>query len=248
MKDNFSKQAKHYAQFRPDYPIALYDFLLPLVQEKGCAWDAGTGNGQVAAVLANYFDKVIATDISEKQLTYAIQKPNIVYKVENAASADFAAQSLDLITVAQAIHWFDFEAFYQVVKKALKPTGILAVMGYALIEVENQAIHSIIKRFYTEILGGYWDAERHYIDMHYETIPFPFIQLETPHFYSQYKWSFEQMIGFLSTWSAVQHYIQKNKENPIDIIFGALKAAWKDELESVRFPILCRVGTPLNLP
>lgn len=242
MKDNFSEQAKLYAQFRPSYPTALYEYLLPLIPEKNRAWDAGTGNGQVAGVLADYFEDVTATDISEKQLAEAIKKDNIVYKVENAETANFAPKSLDLITVAQAVHWFNFEAFYQVVKAALKPHGIMAIMGYALIEVENETINNLIKKFYEEIVGPYWDPERRYIDAHYENIPFPFQELDAPSFSSQYEWTLPQMIGFLNTWSATQHYIRKNNSNPVDLILAELTAAWSSELMTVNFPILFRLG------
>src|SRR5437879_2833438 len=108
MKDNFSKRSHLYARFRPTYPRQLFEFLISLVPERQAAWDCGTGNGQVAAVLAGYFDKVYATDISENQIKHAVEKPNVVYKIEAAEQTSFPDELFDLITVAQAVHWFDF--------------------------------------------------------------------------------------------------------------------------------------------
>lgn len=163
MKDNFSAQAQGYVQFRPTYPDELVDFVLSLTLSHESAWDCGTGNGQLGAKLADHFKQVFATDISAKQIAQAIQKPNLVYKVEPAEVTSFADASFDLITVAQAIHWFNFDLFYKEVRRTLKPGGALAVIGYGLPEVEGRTGDKI-EAFYAQTLGDYWDKERHYID------------------------------------------------------------------------------------
>jgi ubiquinone/menaquinone biosynthesis C-methylase UbiE len=132
MKDNFSQQAADYAQFRPLYPSSCYDFLLKHVENRSCAWDCGTGNGQVANIFADSFDHVFATDISEKQLHHAVKRPNIAYSLCPAESTDFPDQFFDLIVVAQAIHWFNFDQFYAEVRRTLKPDGLFVVMGYGV--------------------------------------------------------------------------------------------------------------------
>jgi ubiquinone/menaquinone biosynthesis C-methylase UbiE len=125
MKDNFSIQSASYAAYRPSYPVELYNFLLPLVATKKNAWDCGTGNGQVAKVLSGYFVNVYATDISGQQINHAVKKNNIFYSVGEAEKACFGNDMFDMITVAQAIHWFDLDAFYKEVKRTLKPGGLL---------------------------------------------------------------------------------------------------------------------------
>jgi len=242
MKDNFSVQSEQYLKFRPTYPNELYQFLLSLVETKDRAWDCGTGNGQVALELSKYFREVYATDISEKQIQHAVQRDNIFYKVEAAEKTSFTDKSFDLITVAQAIHWFDFDVFYKEVKRIVKPGGILAIIGYALLNIDEQT-DKIIRRFHDEIVGPFWDPERKYVDEYYQTIPFPFKEIDAPQLYNIYEWKLEQLVGYLNTWSAVQHYIKAEKQNPVDLIYNELARSWeKNTIKTVRFPILLRTG------
>ncbi len=242
MKDNFSKQSNLYSQFRPGYPQQLYNFLLPLVAGKNAAWDCGTGNGQVAGKLSTYFNEVYATDISAAQINNAVTKKNIFYSVERAEQTSFADNKFDLITIAQAIHWFEFERFYREVKRTLKPSGIIAVIGYDVFKI-NKEINLLVDHFYRDITGPYWDNERKYVDEHYSTIPFPFKEIETPSFVIKYDWEFEHAIGYLNTWSAVQHYIRKNNKNPVDAFSIHLKKIWGKTLKrKVSFPVFMRTG------
>lgn len=242
MKDNFSDQSKAYAQFRPHYPAELFDWLFSLVSKKETAWDCGTGNGQVAGVLADHFTNVFATDISKQQLNEAIQKNNIHYSVQPAEKTSFVNNQFDLITVAQAIHWFQFTAFYAEAKRTLKQDGVIAVIGYGLLQTETP-LQEIIHHFYTKIIGPYWDAERHYIDEGLQTIPFPFEEIKTPAFTMIYEWNFEQLIGYIGTWSAVKHYAKQNQSDPILLIKDQLQSAWGNQTHySFTFPILLRVG------
>jgi ubiquinone/menaquinone biosynthesis C-methylase UbiE len=242
MKDLFTKQSEAYAKFRPSYPREIFDFLVTQVRERNTAWDCATGNGQVAASLAEHFKEVYATDISEGQLSKAIQKPNIVYRIEAAEKSSFNDSMFDLITVAQAIHWFNFEKFYSEVKRTLKPEGIFAVIGYTLPKVDEE-VDSILTHFYENTLHGYWDDERKYIDEMYLTIPFPFHELQAPIFIAQYFWEAEQLIGFLNSWSAVQHYINKNNSNPVDLVADDLRKCWRpNSKKTIIFPMMLRVG------
>lgn len=241
MKDRFSEQASAYRNFRPEYPQELFDFIFSQLSSFGIAWDCGTGNGQVAVPLSQRFDKVIATDISEKQLDNALQRSNIEYRLLPAEKTDFADNSYDLITVAQAIHWFNFDAFYAEVQRSSKPGALLAVIGYGLLKTDTD-IQIILEKFYAGTLEGYWDAERRYIDELYQTIPFPFFELEAPNFEMKYSWNREQFLGYLTTWSACKTFETKNGMDPIGLIRKDLEEAWGQKNRTVIFPTLFRLG------
>lgn len=241
MKDNFSKQSGAYAQFRPHYPDAMVDYLLSFVSNKDSALDIATGNGQIAAKLSPFFKTVFATDISGRQLENATKKPNIIYKAGRAEQTDFADRQFDLITVAQAIHWFDFEKFYGEVYRILKPDGIFAVLGYGLFSTNPQT-DEILADYYHNIVGPYWDDARKYIDDLYETIPFPFDEIETEKFTNRFTWEFDHLIGYLETWSATQGYKNANGKDPVDLIRDRLEKAWEGNNKEVVFPLLLRIG------
>lgn len=241
MKDNFSKQANEYSKFRPHYPDEMIEYIVSFAKNKFEALDIATGNGQVANKLSNYFDKVYATDISENQLKNAIQQQNIIYQKESAEETSFDYNQFDLITVAQALHWFDFDKFYTEINRILKPDGIFAVLGYGLFH-SNPDSDKILQHFYHDITGIYWDKERKYLDENYETIPFPLEEFEVKSFKNEFTWTFEQLVGYLNTWSAAQHYITKNNQNPIDLIYDDLRISWEKGDKKVTFPLLLRIG------
>lgn len=243
MKDNFSTRSAEYARFRPGYPPQLFDFLFGLCENFDCAWDCATGNGQIAANLADRFRQVEATDISENQLKNAVQKPNIRYGVEAAELPAFSDNYFNLVTVGQAAHWFDFEKFYPAVRRVMKPGGVLALVGYNLLNID-EATDAVINHLYRNVLGEYWDAERRHVDAAYATIPFPFPEIEFPEMAMTYEWTPDHLIGYLGTWSALQHFEKKNGYSPLDeAFFKALKTAWGEgEIKTVRFPIFGRIG------
>lgn len=240
MKDLFSTASQLYQQARPSYPQDVIQEILKYVPEQHFVWDCGAGSGQFTQLLAPYFDHVVATDISEQQLQHAPYFENVSYQVQPSEKTSFPAQGFDLITVAQAIHWFDFESFYREVNRTLKPSGILAVVGYGLIHVEHHLINQKIQQLYFDTLKGYWDAERRYIDEQYQTIPFPFDEIMMPELKMQYQWSSAQLLKYLSTWSAVKHYIDQNKINPLHDLAEVLSA--EQALLTIEFPIFLRVG------
>lgn len=206
------------------------------------AWDCGTGTGQIAVELSKVFNNVYATDISQTQLDNAIKKDNIFYSIQQAEETSFHDKYFDLITVAQAIHWFDFYRFYSEVKRTLKNDGLIAVIGYGFIQIDPE-VDKVMLDFYKNIVGLYWDKERKYVDENYETIPFPFNEIETPKFYIKSEWTFEHLLGYFETWSAIKNFIKANNYNPVDNIFDKLKEAWgNDMIKEVKFPILLIVG------
>nr|WKN35164.1 class I SAM-dependent methyltransferase [Tunicatimonas sp. TK19036] len=242
MKDNFSTQASEYARFRPTYPDEVFAFILGLIPEKDSAWDCGTGNGQVAVRLADHFNQVIATDISRKQMDEAPQRENIAYQLVAAEEAVFPANHFDLITVAQAVHWFDLEQFYAVVNRVLKPNGVIALLGYTLLTIDEK-LDPVIYNLYEDILGKYWDPERRIVEDRYQTIPFPFQEIPTPEFHFTVEWTFDQLIGYFNTWSAAQHYRKDKGNNPVDLVAEDLRSAWgTSEKKHVQFPLIIRLG------
>ncbi|MEX2511937.1 MAG: class I SAM-dependent methyltransferase [Cyclobacteriaceae bacterium] len=242
MKDHFSTQSDHYAQFRPNYPSAFFAYLETIIPHKVCAWDCGTGNGQVAVALSKWFEKVYATDISPNQIKHAKKRYNIQYSVQPAENTNFDNGTFDLIMVAQAIHWFDFDQFYAEVRRTAKDAAWIAIIGYGKIKV-SPAIDDIIYRFYQEVIGPYWDRERKYIEENYETIPFPFKETPVPSFTLQASWTLEHLIGYLQTWSAVKKFIGQNGFNPVDALIPPLKRQWEgQQTKAITFPMLSRIG------
>ena len=241
-KDLFSNQATNYAAYRPVYPDALYDFLFSITQRFDSAWDCGTGNGQVANRLAEKFETVYATDLSEKQIDNAIKKDNIIYKVTRAEHTDLPDDSVDLITIGTALHWFDFDAFYMEVNRVAKPGAHIVAWAYAPFRSET-AIDNILDNFVYNILGPYWDPERKWVDEGYQTIPFPFEEVPAPPLNIKMERTLEQFIGFLHSWSSVQHYINKNGADPVAIILADLKGHWQQgETKQLVFPLFIRAG------
>lgn len=242
MKDHFSTISEKYAKFRPDYPQTIYDFLYPLLSQKDSAWDCGTGNGQVALELAKDFQSVEATDLSPQQLKHAPPADNIRYSVQGAEHTTFADDSFDLITVAQAVHWFDFDKFNTEVKRVGRPNSIIALFGYELNTITPE-IDAIVRYLYKDIVGAYWDPERKHIEDNYQNIPFPYRELESPEITNIKLWRIDHLIGYLNTWSATQQYKKAKGSNPVELIEADLRKVWGTaEVRKVCFPIIFRVG------
>lgn len=240
MKDLFSNDSLLYQQARPSYPHSVMQEILKFVPERQFAWDCGAGSGQFTQLLTPYFDHIVATDISANQLQNAPYFENVSYQIQAAEKTTFADHSFDLITVAQAIHWFNFEEFYQEVQRTLKPNGIFAVIGYGLIHVEHNLINQKIQHLYSHTLQGYWDHERRFIDQAYQTIPFPFAEYPVDEVKMQYQWSATQLLKYLSTWSAIKHYERTQRQNPLIDLAESLELF--DTLLKIEFPVFLRIG------
>lgn len=240
MKDLFSGGSKDYAKFRPTYPAELYSFIYHHLDRFDLAWDVGTGNGQVAVDLARRFLRVRATEVSRKQLENARAAPNIIYS-QTAEVSDAPADAFDLITVGQAIHWFDREKFYREVERVAKANSLLAVWGYGLLGVDAE-IDRHLKHFYREVIGPYWDPERKHIDERYQTIAFPFKEIKSPPFQLQVDWSLDDFAGYLNTWSSVQKFIQRQSINPVADLIEIVGPLWGSGRRSATFPLFLRLG------
>ena len=172
-QDYFSKQASEYARYRPHYPGELFDYLASISPGRQLAWDCGTGNGQAALELVKRFSRVVATDASGDQLAQAVAHERIDYRIERAEDVSLEDHSVDLVTVAVAVHWFDLEQFYQAVRRVAAPNGVLAVWTYHLPLIEP-GIDRVLAHYYQDVLAGYWPGQMRYLDQCYQTLPFPF--------------------------------------------------------------------------
>ncbi len=242
-KDHFSGHSESYARYRPTYPSALYEFLASLVIESDLAWDCATGSGQAARGLSPYFDRVIASDASENQVKNAENPGNIEYRVFRAEDADIRDKTVDLVTVAQALHWFDFDSFYREASRVLKRDGIMAVWTYRIHEIEKE-IDAIVTRFYGDVVGPFWPPERKHVESGYDTIPFPFDEIPSPEFSMELQWQLDDLLGYIESWSAVQRYKERKGENPIPLLRKELEKPWEnpEKARTVRWPLTIKIG------
>jgi len=242
-RDYFSTQAKEYAKSRPRYPGEMFDYLASLAPSNKLAWDCGTGNGQAALALADRFQRVIATDASAAQIESAFSHERIEYRVEPSEKTSILSNSVDLITVGTAVHWFDFAPFYAEVRRVGRQNGILAVWTYYFPVIEPE-IDRWLEHFYWDTLSGFWPERIHYLEERYETLPFPLEEIEHPEFEMKATWALNNMIGFLASWSAVRKLVEAQGESAFDEPIKELERIWKSGTKErqIRWPLHFRIG------
>ena len=240
--DLFSESSADYAKYRPQYPNELFSYIASISNAHNIAWDCATGTGQSARGLANYFAQVIASDASPRQIQNAVRKDKIAYCVTTAERSSIASKSVDAITVAQALHWFDLEDFANEVRRVLKPDGVLAVWTYNLLSVQP-AIDEVIERLYSELLAGHWPSERTLVESGYSNIQLPFTELKQPAFRMSAVWDLSQLCGYLNTWSAVKAYQRTLGVNPVETLFYSLSEVWGDpkKLFTIEWPLNVKI-------
>jgi SAM-dependent methyltransferase len=243
--DYFSTQASEYVKYRPRYPEELFEYLAATTPEHELAWDCGTGNGQVALSLTNYFEHIYATDASEKQISHALPHERIDYQVTPAEHTFIPASSIDLITVGQALHWFNLEQFYQEVRRVLKPRGVIAVWCYGFLAIPDatEQLNQVLQEYY-QTVEQFWPVQRELVNKHYQTISFPFAELNPPKFSMTTEWNVEQLIGYLGTWSATQKFIEQRGVDAIAKLTHRLATTWSSPQETklISWPLSLRVG------
>jgi SAM-dependent methyltransferase len=242
-KDHFSKQAADYAKFRPRYPREMFKYLGTVARGRALAWDCATGNGQAAVQLTEVFDRIIATDASEKQIANAEPHERVEYRVASGEESGLESGTIDLIMVAQALHWFDLDRFYAEVERLLKPRGVFAASTYTFFHITPAIAEVVNHRYYEEVVGAFWPPERVLVEK-LEELPFPFAEIETPSFEMIAQWHLEHLVGYLRSWSATQRFIAANRRDPLEEIAAELGAAWGDAKQSRRvvWPLTLRVG------
>lgn len=243
-KDYFSSKSNDYANYRPHYPRSLAEDLAKLCSVKNTALDCGCGSGQLSVLLADYFDHVIATDASSKQIESAEHHPKINYKVAPAEEIPLPDHSIDIVTIAQAAHWIDLKKFYAEVKRVLKPDGVLALVSYQNAVFENLACDSLIRDFYGNTLDQYWPPERRHVESGYQTLAFPFQEIAFPQLYIETEWNFYQLFGYLTTWSAFKAFETAGGTADIQAFKEKLIAAWGnlEATQKMRWPLSVRAA------
>jgi SAM-dependent methyltransferase len=245
-KDHFSKQAADYAKFRPRYPDELFEYLGDIAPSRHLAWDCGTGNGQAAVGLASVFDHVVATDASEKQIANAQPHERVEYRIAPAENSGLNSGTVDLIMVAQALHWFDLDRFYAEARRVLKPKGVLAASAYNLLQIEP-AIDAIVNRYYYQVVGSFWPPERKLVER-FADLPFSFHEIDPPKLEMTAQWDLDHLLGYLRTWSSTQRFIAAKGNDPLAQIIDDLRRAWGDSRQTRRvvWPLTLRIGRKLT--
>lgn len=232
---------------RPTYPAALYEWLAEQVPTRALAWDAGCGAGLGSLALAEYFERVVGTDLNAQQLAVATRHPRVEYRVGRAELSGLPDKSVSLVTVAQALHWFEVDAFHAEVQRVLVPDGVIAEWSYSLLYTPaNMRVGSLVNDL-DRLVHPWWPAERRHVDDQYATLDFPFGSLDAPWFRMTADWTKGQLLGYLGTWSAISRYRALSGDDPLVAFSEALNDAWGG-VDTLRFewPLALRVGYALR--
>ena len=242
-KDHFSRDSVAYAAFRPRYPDALFDWLAGAAPERHLAWDCATGSGQAALGLAERFERVIATDASGEQIGAAVPHPRVEYRIARAEASGLEAGTVDLVTIAQALHWLDLANFYDEVRRVARPAGLLAAWTYGNSHVLPE-VDEVVDRFYRDTVGPYWPPERVHVERRYADLPFPFARLAAPEFSIEADLTLDAYVGYLGTWSATRRYIEAGMGDPLPEVRAEMARAWGDPTEPrrVTWPLALLAG------
>jgi ubiquinone/menaquinone biosynthesis C-methylase UbiE len=241
--DHFSRVAASYATWRPKYPEELFDYLAGLLHRRKLAWDCGAGTGQATIPLADRFEEVVGTDISNTMLGQAPRHPRVDYRVVPAEASGLRAASVDLISVAQALHWLDQDSFYEEADRVLVPGGILAAWTYGSPRLDSDRLQRELSRFQDDVIGPYWPVDRAHVDAGYRTLQLPFPELDPPAFAMEEQWTLAQLLGYIGTWSATQRCREKTGLDPVPELNRALLQHWgTGSSRRVRWPLTLRVG------
>jgi SAM-dependent methyltransferase len=241
--DHFSSVAARYAAFRPHYPAALVELLAERADTTGAAWDVGCGNGQLSVALAERFSRVIATDPAQAQLDRAIPHPRVEYRRSSAEDSGLPAASVALVVAAQAAHWFDWPRFVAEVARVAAPGALVALVSYGNLIAEGAA-GAEIDRFHHGAAGPYWPPGREHVENGYRDLVMPWPEVPAPPLELAVAWTRDEVLGYVSSWSATARLVEREGPAPFDALCAALAAAWPDALarRPIRWPLLVRLA------
>jgi SAM-dependent methyltransferase len=242
-KDHFSARSADYAAYRPTYPRALINYLADQCTQTKLALDVGCGTGQLSVLLADRFEHVIATDASAQQIEKAEAHERVEYRVAPAERSGLPNHTVDLITAAQAAHWFDLDAFYAEVRRVGKPGAVLALIAYGVIQADPE-IDLVIRHFYEEVAGPYWPPERRHVENGYRSFHFPFEERAAPPLAIEVQWQASDLLGYIDTWSAVRGLEKAQGREPFEQFQRDLLSLWNEpqRRRTIRFSLSLRVG------
>ena len=240
--DHFSTVAARYAAYRPHYPAALVE-LLAALSPRGTAWDVGCGNGQLSVALADKFEHVIATDPAQAQIDAAIAHPRVEYRATAAEASGLDANSVELVVAAQAAHWFAWDTFVGEVERVARPGALLALVSYGIVIVEGEAANAIVERYYYDDVGPYWPAGREHVENGYRDLVWPWPAVAAPALAMTAQWTREELLGYVSTWSASAKLVASAGDGKVKALHAALAAVWPDgEKRTIRWPLTIRLA------
>ncbi len=245
----FSTVAREYAEFRPGYPPGLFEWLARACQLREIAWDCGCGSGQASIPLAAHFDRVHATDAAPAQIRAATTHPKVTYSVAPAERSGLADASVDVVTVAQALHWFDVEAFHAEARRVMRPGALVAEWTYPRPQFVDPALDRVFGDFHAQVMGPYWPPERRHVEAHYRTLPAPpaalgFEEVKAPDFSIELQWPLQQVTGYVRSWSATARFRERKGMDPVPLLLGALAPLWPRGVATVglRMPLVLRAA------
>lgn len=240
---DYSPYARNYAQSRPRYPEELFEYLVSLSADHQVAWDCATGNGQAALSIVKYFDKVIATDVSSEQIKNAVTHRQIEYRICKAEESGIVGNSVNLTTVASAVHWFNLPLFFKEVRRVSVPGAVLAVWTYHVGYIEPP-FDKLFLRFYREILSPYFGEGARLVDNKYSSLILPGQEIDSKDFFVSVEWKLSDLFNFIDSWSGTQEYKKVNGKNPVYIIENELRDLWgdPDEIHTLRWPVFIKIS------
>lgn len=243
----FHQGGSAYARFRPEYPPALVQFLASKSPGRAFAADIGCGSGQLTVQLAEHFGQVAGIDSSIMQITHANTHPRVKYACAPAEQLPLASHSTQLVTAAQAVHWFDLPRFYEEVRRIAAPQALLALISYGVLQL-NDELNPLFTNFYQHKIGPYWPAERRQVDSGYTGLFFPFSEEQPAEFSIHKKWNLHELLGYISTWSAVRHASMAGQHDILQNFASKLAKLWGDPTSShdMRWPVRIRLGRVPN--
>ena len=240
--DHFSTIAARYAAYRPTYPPALVDVLADR-SPPGTAWDIGCGTGQLSVDLARRFARVIATDPAQAQLDAATAAPNVEYRCAPAEASGLPDASIALAVAAQAAHWFDWPRFLTEVERVTVPGALVALVSYDVLHVEGDAANTIVQRYYRDDAGPYWPAGRVHVENQYRDLHLPWPAVEAPPIAMTVAWTRDELVGYLTTWSATVKMIAARGTGPLEAAAAALASVWSDgEAREIRWHLTVKLA------
>jgi ubiquinone/menaquinone biosynthesis C-methylase UbiE len=240
--DFFSDASRQYALARPQYPDSLFEFIAQESPDLSAVWDCGTGNGQAAISLANYFDRVYASDPSQEQISHALSHEKVEYSVQLAEQTDFAEGQMSAVCVAQALHWFDFEKFFAEVQRVAKRDALFVAWGYDWFLVDPQFDDAFESLFRSEILP-FWSPQVRHLWNGYSQVDVPFERWTVPPQNIELEWTFEQLFEYVFSWSATKCCIDRRGGEFLKITIQELRGYWgKAETRKIRMPLHLLAG------